>query len=106
MKSFLLTKKNKFKILFYFMGLILGCLVFSNLSFAVTVTELQAPITALKSEIFGGWMKVVQIAAATSGIIMSVFRGSLTPFGIGAGLAVGIHLYDGYLGTGAAGALI
>ena len=106
MKSFLLTKKNKLKSLFFFTGLILGYLVFSNSSFAVTVEELQAPITALKSEIFGGWMKVVQIAAATSGIIMSVFRGSLTPFGIGAGLAVGIHLYDGYLGTGAAGALI
>lgn len=106
MKLFLCAQKNKFNLWFYFMGLILGCLVFSNPSFAVTVTELQAPITALKSEIFGGWMKVVQIAAATSGIIMSVFRGSLTPFGIGAGLAVGIHLYDGYLGTGAAGALI
>ncbi len=75
-------------------------------SWAVTVEGLQAPIVALKNEIFGGWMQVVKICAATSGIIMSAFRGSLTPFGIGAGLSAGIHLYDSYLGTGAAGALI
>lgn len=75
-------------------------------SCAVTVGELQAPIIELKNEIFGGWMQVVKICAATSGIIMSAFRGSLTPFGIGACLSAGIHLYDSYLGTGAAGALI
>lgn len=75
-------------------------------SWAVTIEGLKAPIIELKKEIFGGWMQVVKICAATSGIIMSAFRGSLTPFGIGAGLSAGIHLYDSYLGTGAAGALI
>ncbi len=79
---------------------------FTDSTWAITVAELQAPVAALKSEIFGGWMMVVKICAATSGIILSAFRGSLTPFGIGAGLTAGIHLYDAYLGTGAAGALI
>ena len=79
---------------------------FTNPTWAITVAELQAPVAALKSEIFGGWMMVVKICAATSGIVLSAFRGSLTPFGIGAGLTAGIHLYDAYLGTGAAGALI
>lgn len=88
-----------------FSSLILS-VFFTEPTWAITVAELQAPVAALKNEIFGGWMQVVKICAATSGIIMSVFRGSLTPFGIGAGLTAGIHLYDSYLGTGAAGALI
>ena len=79
---------------------------FSNSSWAVTVTELLEPIKQLKEEIFGGWMMVVKICAATAGIVMSAFRGSLTPFGIGAGLSAGIHLYDKYLTDGASGALI
>jgi predicted RND superfamily exporter protein len=81
-------------------------LIINNNSWAVTVTELIEPIKHLKTEIFGGWMTVVKICAAASGIVLSVFRGSLVPFGIGAGLAAGIHLYDGYLGEGVAGALI
>ena len=81
-------------------------LFLTDSSWAVTVEGLAEPIKALKTEIFGGWMQVVKIGAATSGIVMSAFRGSLTPFGIGAGLSAGIHLYDSYLGTGAAGALI
>ncbi len=79
---------------------------FTNPTWAITVTELMEPIKQLKTEIFGGWMMVVKICAATAGIVMSAFRGSLTPFGIGAGLSAGIHLYDKYLGDGAAGALI
>lgn len=74
--------------------------------FAVTVERLQEPIRALKNDIFGGWMMAVKICAAAAGIIMSAFRGSLAPFGIGAGLSMGIHLYDQYLGNGADGALI
>ncbi len=80
--------------------------LWGNEAFAVTVAELQAPIQTLKESIFGGWMMAVKICAAAAGIILSVFRGSLAPFGIGAGLTLGIHLYDQYLGTGAAGALI
>lgn len=81
-------------------------LLLVDCTWAVTIEGLKEPIVALKNEIFGGWMQVVKICAATSGIIMSAFRCSLTPFGIGAGLSAGIHLYDSYLGTGAAGALI
>lgn len=101
------SKDRQNKILMLAMLLFVLVLLFTpDLTHAVTVVELQAPIAALKSEIFGGWMMVVKICAATSGIILSAFRGSLVPFGIGAGLAAGIHLYDAYLGTGAAGALI
>lgn len=78
----------------------------TNPACAVMIDSLQEPIKALKTEIFGGWMMVVKICAATSGIVLSAFRGSLAPFGIGAGLSAGIHLYDKYLGDGAAGALI
>ena len=78
--------------------------IINNTTWAVTVTELVEPIKHLKAEIFSGWMTVVKICAAASGIILSAFRGSLVPFGIGVGLAAGIHLYDAYLGDGAAGA--
>lgn len=83
----------------------LGCLLVLEPSVAVTVRELEIPIKALKDELFGGWMIAVKIGAAAAGIVLSAFRGSLAPFGIGAGLSVGIHLYDKYLGD-AAGALI
>ena len=92
--------------LFAIFAILILSMFFTDSTWAVTIAELQAPIRALKSEIFGGWMMVVKICAVTSGIVLSAFRGSLTPFGIGAGLTAGIHLYDSYLGTGAAGALI
>lgn len=75
-------------------------------SFAVTVAKLQDPIKDLKTEIFGGWMMVVKIGAAAAGIVLSAFRGTLAPFGIGAGISAGIILFDKYLGNGADGALI
>lgn len=80
------------------MGVFVGCFLVLDPSFAVTVEALQDPITNLKSEIFGGWMVVVKIAAMAAGIIFSAFKGSLTPLGMGAGLSMGIHLYDLYLG--------
>jgi|GEM_PF-1482280 hypothetical protein len=91
------------------LAVLLLCLLFlivAEPSWAVTVTELVEPIKKLKTEIFSGWMTVVKICAAASGIVLSAFRGNLVPFGIGAGLAAGIHLYDAYLADGAAGALI
>ncbi len=87
-------------------GAFLVCLLSFDPTWAVTVEGLQEPIRQLKSQIFGGWMMVVKIAAAATGIVLSAFKGSLAPFGIGAGLSMGIHLYDLYLGDGAAGALI
>ena len=91
------------------LAMLLFCVLFliiTDQALAVTVTELIEPIKKLKTEIFSGWMTVVKICAAASGIVLSAFRGSLVPFGIGAGLAAGIHLYDAYLADGAAGALI
>jgi hypothetical protein len=96
-----LTKKMVLAIgLFFVLSLML------DPSYAVTVEALQAPIRELKTEIFDGWMMVVKICAVTAGIVMSAFKGSLAPFGLGAGLTAGIHLYGQYLGDGASGALI
>lgn len=75
-------------------------------AFAVTIEKLQDPIKELKKEIFGGWMIAVKIISAAVGLIISIFRLSLMPFGIGAGLSVGIHFIDKWLGNGADGALI
>ena len=75
-------------------------------SWGVTLEGLQEPILSLKNDIFGGWMMVVKIAAAAMGIVLSAFKGSLTPFGIGAGLCLGIHLYDEYLNIVVQSALI
>lgn len=75
-------------------------------TFAVTIEKLQEPIKELKKEIFGGWMMAVKIISAAVGLLFSMFRLSLLPFGIGAGISVGIHFMDKWLGTGADGALI
>ncbi len=94
------------KMLFVIMSTTAAFLIITEPSFAVTIQKLQEPIKDLKSEIFGGWMMVVKIGAAAAGIVLSAFRGSLAPFGIGAGISAGIILFDKYLGTGADGALI
>ena len=94
------------KMLFVIMSTTAVFLIITEPSFAVTIQKLQEPIKDLKSEIFGGWMMVVKIGAAAAGIVLSAFRGSLAPFGIGAGISAGIILFDKYLGTGADGALI
>jgi hypothetical protein len=97
--------EDKVKI-YWLVGAFLGCYLVLDPSFAVTVEALKEPIKQLKTEIFEGWMMAVKIGAAASGIVMSAFRGSFAPFGIGAGLSMGIHVYDKYLGDGATGALI
>ena len=99
-------QNQRIKICFAMLVIFLLFLIATDPTWAVLVEGLAEPIKELKKEIFGGWMMVVKICAATAGIVMSAFRGSLTPFGIGAGLSAGIHLYDKYLGDGAAGALI
>ena len=88
---------------------LLGCFLYmvcTEPTWAVTVNELIQPVQGLKDEIFGGWMMVVKIGAAVAAIMFSIFKGSLVPLGIGAGLTAGIHLYDAYLVNAAAGALI
>ena len=100
------NQKRLKKMFFFTMFSIAVVSLLSDPAVAVTIEKLQEPITNLKTEIFSGWMMVVKICAATAGIVISAFKGSLAPFGIGAGLSAGIHLYDSYLGTGADGALI
>jgi hypothetical protein len=100
------TQKRAINFFLIFTTLYFLAGIVSDPAFAVTVEKLQEPIANLKTEIFSGWMMVVKICAATAGIVISAFKGSLAPFGIGAGLSAGIHLYDSYLGTGADGALI
>ena len=80
--------------------------LFTDPTWAVTVEKLQEPIKDLKKEIFGGWMVALQICAAAMGILLSIFRGSLAPFGIGGGITMGIHFLDKYLGDGSSGAFI
>lgn len=100
-------KIKEIKRLFYFsLFFSIGLSILADPSWAVTVASLQNPIQELKIELFGGWMMAIKIIAAAIGIVISVFRTSLLPFGIGAGLSVGIHFFDRWLGTGAAGALI
>ncbi len=98
-------ERDKFKI-YGLVGTFLACTLIIDPSFAVTVAELQAPIQQLKNEIFGGWMMAVKIGATAVGIVLSAFKGSLAPVGMGAGLTLGIHLYDQYLDAGADAALI
>jgi hypothetical protein len=97
---------QKYKIVFGNLWLLLGIFLVTSDSFAVTVVALQGPVDELNKTIFGGWMVVVKIVAAVMGIVMSVFRGSLTPFGMGAGLGMGIHFYQQYLAAAATGILI
>ncbi len=101
------SEKERLRILFFLMGCAFLFILFStDAAFAVEIDKLKDPIKDLKKEIFGGWMMVVKIGAAATGIILSAFRGSLAPFGIGAGIGAGTHFLDKWLGDGAAGALI
>jgi hypothetical protein len=100
------TRNQRIKNCFIALSIFLLFSIATNPTWAVTVQELIEPIQNLKTEIFSGWMTVVKVCAAATGIVLSAFRGSLMPFAIGAGLSAGIHLYDSYLGDVAAGALI
>ncbi len=79
------------KTLFLFIACTLFITFFTDPSWAVTVERLQEPIRHLKTELFSGWMMVVKIGAAATGVVFSAFRGSLAPFGIGAGISLGTH---------------
>lgn len=94
------------KVFYLSMGFAFAYFLLTEPAFAVTIEKLQDPIKELKKELFGGWMIAVKIISAAVGLIISIFRLSLMPFGLGAGLSVGIHFIDKWLGTGADGALI
>ncbi len=68
---------------------------------AVPLDTLRAPMTALKTEMWS-YMFPVKIAAALVGGVMSLAKQTLTPFGIGAGIAAGIQFFDGVIGDGSA----
>lgn len=76
-------------------------LIASDPSFAIQVEELKVPIKGLKDEMFGGWMFAVKIAACVSGAVVSVFKQSLAPMGVGGGIGAGIHFFDKWIGDGA-----
>jgi hypothetical protein len=66
------------------------------------VQDLRAPMQALKTNIFTGWMWGVKVIAVAVGSIFAIMQQSITPFGIGAGIGAGIHFFDAYLGDGGA----
>ena len=68
---------------------------------AVPLDSLRAPMTALKTEMWS-YMFPIKMAAAIVGGVMSLAKQTLTPFGIGAGIAAGIQFFDGVLGDGSA----
>ena len=86
-----------------FLVLILISLGISDV-YAITVDTLRAPMQDLKKEVFS-WMFAVKIASAAVGGVFALAKQSLTPFGVGGGIAAGIHFFDKWIGDGA-GALI
>lgn len=77
-----------------------GC----DAAFAISVESLRAPMGELKSEVFS-WLFAVKIAAVAVGSTFAVVKQSITPFGVGAAIGMGIHFFDKHIGD-AAGALI
>ncbi len=68
---------------------------------AISVDSLRAPMQDLKKEVFS-WMFAVKIASAAVGGAFALAKQSLTPFGVGAGIAAGIHFFDKWIGDGSA----
>lgn len=67
--------------------------------YAVNVDSLKEPMKNLKTEVFG-WLFAIKVAAAAVGGAFALAQQSLTPFGVGAGIAAGIHFFDKYIGDG------
>ena len=70
-----------------------------ELQAAISVGELKVPMKELKEEVFS-WLFAIKVAAAAVGGAFSLVQQSLTPFGVGAGIAAGIHFFDKYIGDG------
>ena len=68
---------------------------------AISVDALKVPMQNLKTEVFS-WLFAIKVAAAAVGGAFSLVQQSLTPFGVGAGIAAGIHFFDKYIGDGSA----
>ncbi len=98
-----MTKQNAPMLI---VGGFLFTIVMISPSFGVTVEALKEPIKALKTNIFSGWMMPVQIVGMAASIVFSYMKQSLVPVGMGVGGVVSLNFFDGYLGDGAAGAVI
>lgn len=79
---------------------IAACYVLQTSEAHAVVDTLRAPMQALKTNIFTGWMWGVKVIAVAVGSIFAIVNQSITPFGIGAGIGAGIHFFDTYLGDG------
>jgi len=79
-----------------------ACYVLQISEVHAVVEDLRAPMQALKTNIFTGWMWGIKVVAVAVGSIFAVVQQSITPFGIGAGIGAGIHFFDTYLGDGGA----
>lgn len=80
------------------------CFVLADSIFAnITDDNMKEAVQGLQKEIFGdGWVTIAKIAAAGTGVVMSIARSSLMPFGTGAAVAVGIHFFQRHTETAAA----
>ncbi len=86
-------------IILIFMFLIIS----SNLPLSAE-TAVKDSLNTLKKEVFS-WLFAVKVASVAVGSVFAVAKQSLMPFGIGAGIAVGIQVFDKVIGE-ASGALI
>ena len=87
----------------FFMALLLVLLPDSCYA-QLAADNLRQPMGDLKKEVFS-WLFAVKLGAVAIGAIVAAVQQSLTTMGVCAGVAVGIHFFDNWLGDGA-GALI
>jgi len=97
-----ILEKDTLKTLSLAVLAISACYVLQTSEVHAVVEDLRAPMQALKTNIFTGWMWGIKVVAVAVGSIFAVVQQSITPFGIGAGIGAGIHFFDTYLGDGAA----
>jgi predicted RecA/RadA family phage recombinase len=94
---------------FYRMGtyVLVGGLVtyaITDTAWAIGAEDLKVATAALKKEVFD-WLFVIKIAAVAVGSAFAVAKQSLTPFGIGAGIAAGVQFFNTAIGDGSAALL-
>jgi hypothetical protein len=79
------------------------CFMLADPICAAITGDMKAAVEGLQKEIFGdGWVTIAKIAAAGTGVVMSIARSSLMPFGTGAAVAVGIHFFQKHTEAAAA----
>ena len=79
------------------------CFMLADPACAAITGDMKGAVEGLQKEIFGdGWVTIAKIAAAGVGVVMSIARSSLVPFGTGAAVAVGVHFFQKHTQTAAA----